>query len=67
MGLTNDEKRAAIAARRGPLEHELYAAELDVKVAQKAGDETLLAGPAERLEQVEAQIKVLDDEEAALG
>lgn len=59
--LDEQGKKDLIAAKRGPLEHELFAAELDLEVAQEAGDEALVEGPQKRLEAVKAQIKVLDD------
>lgn len=66
MTLTDDEKKTAIAARRGPLEHELYTAELDLKVAQEGGDDALIEEPKARVARIKGQLKVLDDEEKKL-
>lgn len=67
MSLTDDQKKEAIAARRGPLEHELYSAELDLKVAKKGSTPALVEGPQARVDEIKAQIKVLDDEEKKLS
>lgn len=61
-----DDKRAAIQAKRGPLEHELFAAELDVATAKEASDKALHEEPEKRLKEVKAKLKVLDDKEAKL-
>lgn len=66
MSLTDEEKKAAIAAKRGPLEHELYGAELDLKVAEEGGDEALVEEPKGRVARIKGQLKVLDDEEKAI-
>lgn len=65
--MTDGEKKEAIQAKRGPLEHEQFAAQLDVKVAKEHEDEALLAEPTERLERIERQLKALDEEEKKLG
>lgn len=62
----NAGKLAMIAAKRQTLENELYAAELDLKIAKKGKAEELVAGPAERVETLQEQVKVLDAEEAKL-
>jgi hypothetical protein len=69
VSLTKEEKLAKIKARRGTLEHEQYAAELDLKVAE-AGDnptEESLAPHRARVEAVERQFEVLAAEEKALA
>jgi hypothetical protein len=66
MTLTTEEKKAAIAARRSPLDHELYSAELDLKVAEADGEEGLVNDAKARVEKIQTKIKVLDDEEAEL-
>jgi hypothetical protein len=65
-GLTREEAVAAIEAHRGPLRHELYAAELDLKVAEESGAEELIAGPFERVEEIKRKLAVLDAEESKL-
>jgi hypothetical protein len=67
MTLTDEEKKAAIAAKRGPLEHELYTAELDLKTAEASGDDALVEEPKARVERIKGQLKVLDDEEKKVG
>lgn len=66
MSLDNADKRELIAAKRTPLEREKYAAELDVGVAEKSGDEALLIEPQDRLRTIEEQLEVLDQKEAEL-
>lgn len=66
MGLTNDEKKSAIAAARGPLDHEHYAAQLDLKVAKADGDETLIESASARLARVNSKLAVLSEEEKGL-
>jgi hypothetical protein len=66
MALSKEEKLEAIAARRGPLLHEQYAAELDVKVAEEGGIEALMEEPKARLARVNSQLGVLDEEESNL-
>ncbi len=63
MTLTAEEKKAAINAKRGPLEHELYSAELDLKTAKQGGDEALIEEPKSRVDEIKAKLKALDDEE----
>lgn len=67
MTLTDEEKKAAIAAKRGPLEHELYGAELDLKTAEAGGDAALIEEPKGRVARIKAQLKVLDDAESKVG
>lgn len=67
MSLTDDDKRAEIEAKRGTLEHEQYAAELDVATAEAAGVEALVEEPTARLGRVNAQLAVLDEKEAELS
>lgn len=67
MTLTDEDKQAAIDAKRGPLEHEKYAAELDLKTAEASGDDALVQEPKERLARIEDQMKVLKDAEGELG
>jgi beta-glucosidase-like glycosyl hydrolase len=64
--MTKADKEAAIAAKRGPLDHELYSAELDLKTAEASGSEQLVEEPKQRVERIKGQLKVLDDEEKAL-
>lgn len=66
MTLTKEEKEAAIAAARGPLEHELFAAETDLEVAEAGDSEELVAGPKARVEEIKAKLKVLDDKKKKL-
>ena len=66
MTLTAEEKKSAINAKRGPLDHEKYAAELDVKTAEASGQEELMEEPRARLARIEDQLKVLDDAEAKI-
>jgi len=61
-----DGLRELITARRGPLERERFAAQLDVEIAEQQEDTDLLEEPQRRLGTVEAQIKVLDDKEAEI-
>jgi hypothetical protein len=61
MALEKEHKREWIAAKRGTLEHELYAAELDLEVAEAGSSKELVKGPKDRVAEVKAQIKVLDD------
>lgn len=63
MGLTKEEKKAAIAAKRGPLEHELYSAELDLTTAEEGRDESLVEEPKARVAEIKAKLKALDDQE----
>lgn len=67
MSLTDEEKKAQIEAKRGPLEHELYGAELDLKTAEAGGNEALIEGPKGRVESLKKQLQVLEDEEKELG
>lgn len=66
MALTAEQKKDAINAKRGPLEHEQYAAELDVATAKESGAEELLQEPQARLKRVNDQLKALDAEEAKI-
>jgi hypothetical protein len=61
-----DEKRGAIAARRGTLEHELFGAELDLKVAKEHDEDVLAEEPQKRLDRIKRQMEVLDKEEGKL-
>ncbi|MGH2939476.1 MAG: hypothetical protein ACRDPE_15315 [Solirubrobacterales bacterium] len=62
MALAKQAKLAAVEATRGRLEHELYNAELDLKVAKAGSNEVLEKGPEDRVSEIQAQLKVLDDE-----
>lgn len=66
MALTKEQKFEVIDAKRGPLLHEKYAAELDVKTAEVTKDAALEQEPKARLQLVNEQLAVLDAEEAAL-
>lgn len=66
MALTKEQKIEAIQAKRGPLEHEQYAAELDLKVAKKSDDKALAEEPQARLDEVNAKLDALKQEEQKL-
>lgn len=66
MALSKEEKLAAIAAARGPLEHEQYAAELDVKTAEEGTDQALADSHKARLEEVNSKLGALDAEASSL-
>lgn len=61
------QKQANIDAKRSTLEVEQHSAQLDVKLAKKSKHEELLTEPTERLAEIDAKLKVLDDEEKSLG
>lgn len=61
-----DQKRAILDAKRGTLEHELYAAETDLEVAEATEKPELIEEPQNRVRGLKAQMKVLDDKENAL-
>lgn len=65
--MDDQQKRDLIAAKRGPLENELYAAELDRKTAEAGEDEALVEEPKAREAEVKKKLKVLDEEEAKIG
>lgn len=67
MALTDEQKKAAIDAARGPLDHELYSAELALKTAEASGIKALTKEPKARVARIKDQLKVLDDEEKKLG
>lgn len=64
--MTKEQKLDLIHAKRSPLENEQFAAELDLKLANEDGAEELIAEPKERLEKINAKLKLLDNEEAAI-
>lgn len=59
----SDQKREIIAAKRAPLESEMYAAELDLKLAEESADERLAEEPRRRFEECKRKLAILDDEE----
>lgn len=64
--MDDSSKRELIAAKRGPLEQERFAAELDVEVAEVHGDDAVLEEPKSRLERINKQLQILDDKESDL-
>lgn len=68
MGLTKQGRLDILAANRGPLEHELFAAETELDV-QETGVKHKATGVTQehveatkdRVEGIKAQIKVIDD------
>lgn len=69
MTLTKENKLEAIAAKRGPLEHEKYAAELDLATAEEAKDEALAEEPKARLAEINSKLGALElkEKEAKKG
>lgn len=68
MGLTKAGKLATLAAERGPLEHELFAAEIQVEVKEAGVEHGATGVTQEQVEEakatrdgIKAQIKVIDD------
>lgn len=68
MGLTKQGKLAQLAASRGPLEHELFAAEIEVEVKEAGVEHGSTGVTQDQVEEakahrdgVAAQIKVIDD------
>lgn len=64
--MEKQDKLDLIQAARGPLEHEEYAAEVDVELAGTSEDPALLEGPQSRLNEVRAKLGVLKDKEKAV-
>lgn len=68
MGLDKAGRLAILAAERGPLEHELYAAEIEVEVKEVAVEhgstgvtQDLVEAAKARRDGIAAQIKAIDD------
>lgn len=60
------QKLEIIESRRGTLENEQYAAELDLKLAKKSDNDSVVEEPQKRLDEINAKLKVLDEEAAGL-
>lgn len=65
MTLTDDHKLQAITDRRHGPEARLFGAQLDLKLAKAADDKGAAAEAQKRIDSETAQIKVLDEAEAA--
>jgi hypothetical protein len=68
VGIDKQGKLAILAAQRGPLEHELFAAEIELEVKATAVDhgatgvtQEMVEGCKERVEAIQAQIQCIDD------
>lgn len=68
MGLTKQGKLSILGAERGPLEHELFAAEIELEVKEEGAKHGATGVVQEHVEAVKArvdgikaQIKVIDD------
>ena len=69
MGLTKQGMLEILAANRGPLEHELYAAEIELEVKEEGVKHGATGVTQEQVEAVkarrdglQAQVKVIDDQ-----
>ena len=70
MGLTKQSKLAALAASRGPLEHELFAAEIQVEVKEAGVKHGATGVTQEQVEEakanrdgIQAQLDAINDRE----
>jgi hypothetical protein len=68
MGIDKQGKLAILAAQRGPLEHELFAAEIELETktiavehASTGVTQEMVEACKERVEGIRAQIKAIDD------
>jgi hypothetical protein len=64
--MDKEQKKESLDASRGSLEHELYAAETDLAVAEAGSDEELVKEPKRRVKEIKAKLKAIDDREAKL-
>jgi len=64
--MTKDAKLAAIAAERGPLEHQLYSAEIEVETKTIAVEHGVTGVTKEALEEAQARMASLKEQIAAL-
>lgn len=64
--MDDSEKRAILQAKRGPLENELYTAEVDLAIAKKHKDPVLAEEPEERLARIKDQLAVVEKKEAEI-
>ena len=62
--MDDEQKLAIIAASRGTLENEQYAAKLDLELAERGDDPALEDEPRKRLKEVNSKLELLDEREA---